>query len=87
MIRLEEVINGEIISLKRAKKGIVTIKIQTNNEKESKKNGILGSIKRKLVRDSLSGRNDCGNIPDKERQKDSGGTSRNENQESGSKAE
>ena len=69
MIQLNEIINGEIISLKKAKNGIVTIKIQ----KETKKNGVFRNFRRKLVRDSLSGGNDCGNLPDQERQEDSGG--------------
>lgn len=87
MIQLNEIYDGEIISLKKGKNGLVTIKIQTKNEKGVKENGIFRNFGRKLVRNSLRSRNDCGDILHQERTEDSGGTSRSQNQEDGNQGE
>lgn len=41
MIQLDELYDGEIISLKKGKNGLVTIKIQTNNKQGEQKNGFF----------------------------------------------
>lgn len=86
MIQLKEIYDGEIISLKKGKKGIVTIKIDTN-VKGANENGIFRNFGRKLVRDSLSSGNDCRYILHAERQKDRSGEARSQSEEDGSQSE
>lgn len=49
MIRLEETYYGEIISLKKGKKGLVTIKLKLNTEEEKKNVGIFTRKRRTLA--------------------------------------
>lgn len=61
MILLDEQYDGEIISLKKSKNGIVTIKIQSK-PKEGAKNGIFRDIIRKLDRNFKRSRYDNCNL-------------------------
>lgn len=49
MIRLEETYYGEIISLKKGKRGLITIKLKLNNEEDKQNVGIFTRKRRKIA--------------------------------------
>lgn len=96
MVKLDEIYEGEIISLKKGKNGLVIIKIQTKVNKEDKKNGFFNFFAGHNAQQSGHNRSHLpgcipGNVAAKEactedsRGKESGG--REENRETGSEDE
>ena len=63
MVQLNEIYEGEIISLKKGKNGLVTIKIKTNNKQGGHKNGFFGNFDRKLGGTPGRTGHDCGGVP------------------------